>query len=138
MTPHAHPHPIALMVEDNPVDVDLARELFGYHIECSRTLAEAVERIRREHPRSILLDLDLPNSVGTGTVRSVRAEAPDAYIVVWTGADPGREAVLDAGADMVVMKDEVLSPSAIAREFITQQIARHVAPSRIAEAICGR
>ena len=82
-----------LLVEDNPSDARLLREMFNEqnprdteltHVEC---MGDA-EKYLAGHPVDIvLLDLGLPDARGLETVRRTRIAAPRAALVVLTGLD---------------------------------------------------
>jgi diguanylate cyclase (GGDEF)-like protein/PAS domain S-box-containing protein len=84
---------IVLLVEDNPGDARLLREMFAeegpsdtelIHVEC---MSEA-EKYLAGHPVDIiLLDLGLPDARGLEAVRRARAAAPRSALVVLTGLD---------------------------------------------------
>ena len=105
-----------LLIEDNPGDVRLIREMllsheeaqFTFHIQTADTLKSGLE-IQQATPCDILLlDLSLPDSFGVKTVAHVRQKAPDVPIVVLTGFDDqthGIEAV-QAGAQDFLVKDQ--------------------------------
>lgn len=82
-----------LLVEDNPADAELIRELLleypqhSFSVRHAGSLASALAALGDEGADLILLDLGLPDSQGTETVRAVRAAAQDAPIVVLTGLD---------------------------------------------------
>ncbi len=87
-------HPLrVLLVEDNPGDARLIRELLSesrdgtYQLECAETLREARARLVREEVDLVLLDLGLPDSSGLDTVIAVHAAAPEVPIVVLSGSD---------------------------------------------------
>ena len=71
-----------LLVEDNPGDAELIKEMLprdgpgSFEIELASRLATAVELARVEHFDLVLLDLGLPDSAGLDTVRAVRRQAP--------------------------------------------------------------
>lgn len=101
----------ALMVEDNPGDAVLIRETLKEVQELSielihvERLDEAIAHLKKEPFDVILLDLTLPDSGGLNTVRRTAAAAPDAPIVVLTGADDemlGMEAVRLGAQDYLV------------------------------------
>jgi diguanylate cyclase (GGDEF)-like protein/PAS domain S-box-containing protein len=82
-----------LLVEDNPGDARLLREMFNEqgpvdtqltHVAC---MADA-EKYLAAHPVDIvLLDLGLPDARGLETVRRARTAAPHVTLVVLTGLD---------------------------------------------------
>ena len=111
-----------LLVEDNPSDAervaqmldDPARESFG--IIRAERIADAIRTLRTAHVDVVLLDLQLPDSSGTNTVKAVRAIAGDAPIVVLTGMDDEHLALrcIDAGAQDYLPKRE-LQPQSLRR-----------------------
>ncbi|HET9838318.1 MAG TPA: response regulator [Candidatus Angelobacter sp.] len=82
-----------LLVEDNPVDATMVRGLLRGlcgNLHCSHVsrLAEALEHLRTaERPDVVLLDLNLDDSCGYETFRTVREAAPRAAILVLSGSD---------------------------------------------------
>jgi diguanylate cyclase (GGDEF)-like protein/PAS domain S-box-containing protein len=82
-----------LLVEDNPGDVRLLREMFNEQgppdvkltdVACMRE----AERHLRKHPVDVvLLDLGLPDADGLGAIRHARVVAPRIPLVVLTGLD---------------------------------------------------
>jgi len=90
-----------LLIEDNPSDaglvrVFLQRELRDHCLlEHKQTLKQGIRRLMQGGIDVALIDLDLPDSQGSSTVQTVRAEADGVPIVVLTGFDE-EEAALDA------------------------------------------
>jgi DNA-binding response OmpR family regulator len=83
-----------LLVEDNPGDVALLRGVLlkpppvgQFLLAQEGTVQQAVDRLLRETPDVILLDLNLPDSRGTDTVRRMREAAKDCPIIVLTSMD---------------------------------------------------
>jgi DNA-binding response OmpR family regulator len=83
-----------LLVEDNPGDVALLRGVLlkpppvgQFLLAQEGTVQQAVDRLQRETPDVILLDLNLPDSRGTDTVRRMREAARDCPIIVLTSMD---------------------------------------------------
>jgi signal transduction histidine kinase/CheY-like chemotaxis protein len=80
-----------LLVEDNPGDADLIREMLpqedesNFTVHCVSRLSEAVAYLKQNQTDIALLDLDLPDSKGIDTVRCARQAAPGMPIVVLTG-----------------------------------------------------
>jgi DNA-binding NarL/FixJ family response regulator len=68
---------------------------------------EAVEQFRRHRPDVTLMDLQLPRMSGVEAIRAIRAEFPDARIVVLTmyQGDEDIHRALDAGAMGYLLKD---------------------------------
>jgi diguanylate cyclase (GGDEF)-like protein/PAS domain S-box-containing protein len=102
---------VLLLVEDNPGDARLLREMFNEqglhnteltHVECIREaekcLAERVFDI-------IVLDLGLPDAKGLGAVRKAHAAAPRVPLVVLTGLDDdalGAQALQEGAQDYLI------------------------------------
>jgi signal transduction histidine kinase len=81
-----------LLVEDNPGDVYLIKELLKtsglrFVIERSSSLAEAIKMIDSQDFDAVLLDLGLPDSFGLETLRKLQPAKNNAAIVVLTGLD---------------------------------------------------
>ena len=106
-----------LLVEDNPGDARLLREMFkeeGSHdTEVTRveSLAEAEKHLAAREFDIILLDLGLPDAEGLGAVRRARAAAPRVPLVVLTGLDDESLAVqaLQEGAQDYLVKGQIES-----------------------------
>ncbi|MFZ1983225.1 MAG: response regulator [Desulfatitalea sp.] len=100
-----------LLVEDNPGDADLIREMLpaegeaGFSIHRVVRLSDAVRFLGQEKADLALLDLGLPDSDGIDTIRVVRRAAPNIPIVVLTGNDDeqvGMAAVRDGAQDYLL------------------------------------
>jgi len=97
-----------LLVEDNPGDARLIRELFTSdrvhrveftHVEC---MAEAEKQLKARTFDVILLDLGLPDTHGLEAVRRAHAAAPHVPLVVVTGLDDdsmGTQALREGAQD---------------------------------------
>src|SRR6185436_17280474 len=103
-----------LMVEDNPLDVQLVRELLRFsapgaveitHVEC---MSEVPAQVKLGTD-VVLLDLGLPDAQGPGAVRKARAMAPTVPLVVWTGLEDEALAaqVLKEGAQDYLVKGKL-------------------------------
>ncbi len=82
--------PSILLIEDNPGDIRLLRELLAeagepFRLTEAHTLAEALERLEMESFHSILLDLTLPDSRGIETFRRIARHAPQTPLIVLSG-----------------------------------------------------
>ena len=108
-----------LLVEDNPSDARLVRELLREpgSTPVAVTLAErmdaAVEHMRHEGFGAIILDLNLPDSRGLETLSRAHQEASDAPILVLTGFDDEElaAAAVRSGAQDYLVKGELTSRS---------------------------
>ena len=104
-----------LLIEDNPGDTELLRELLpdvaglAFGLACADTLAGGVDRLAQGGIDIVLLDLDLPDSTGLATVDRVRAAAPHVPIVVLTGLDDAQSGVqaVKRGAQDYLVKGRV-------------------------------
>ena len=100
-----------LLVEDNPGDVRLLREMFStertdsYEITNHPRLGLALNHLAKGGVDIVLLDLGLPDENGIETVRRVRKLAPDVPLVVLTARDDDAavaEAMLEGVQDYLV------------------------------------
>lgn len=102
-----------LIIEDNKGDFILLHELLKESRLIADTvlapsLHEAIEHIQTKSFDVVLLDMGLPDSAGTDTIRKVRSTSNDFSIVVITGnqdEETGIEAVKQ-GADDYLVKGE--------------------------------
>src|SRR5580704_14207560 len=84
---------VLLLVEDNPGDVRLLREMFqeqgSHHTELTQveTMSQAEKHLAGAAVDIILLDLGLPDAQGLESIRRARAVAPRVPIVVLTALD---------------------------------------------------
>ena len=80
-----------LLIEDNPGDVRLIRELLkeakgvSFSLECVDRLSTGLERLANGKSDAVLLDLGLPDSQGFDTFVKVRTQAPRMPIVILSG-----------------------------------------------------
>ena len=106
-----------LLVEDNPADARLVREMLKdahrpVELTHAARLRDALEFLRTTGFNAILLDLNLPDSEGMNTFLRARAEAAHAPIVVLTGLadeEVAARAVREGAQDYLV-KAEVDGP----------------------------
>lgn len=107
-----------LLVEDSTVDVLLLRtalEKAGgerFEIEVATCLAQATSSLGRSQIDLVLTDLNLPDSGGLDTFRSIKAAAGDAPVIILSGMDDETTAVnaVHAGAEDYLVKDRVTPP----------------------------
>jgi PAS domain S-box-containing protein len=77
-----------LLIEDNPGDAGLIREMLAeskgmsFELEWTETLSEGIERLALGGIDVVLLDLALTDSTGLETLRRLRAASPYAPVVV--------------------------------------------------------
>jgi len=104
-----------LVVEDNPGDARLLREMFVAHGDDTPELIHvanmsAAERhLAKNSVDIVLLDLGLPDAQGLEAVRRAHAAAPHTPLVVLTGLDDERLAVeaLQVGAQDYLIKGQI-------------------------------
>ncbi|WP_254829371.1 hybrid sensor histidine kinase/response regulator [Haloglomus salinum] len=109
-----------LLVEDNPGDARLIRELLDeastevldgrpVAVEHATELADGLERAESSRSDLVLLDLGLPDSVGMSTLERMLDATDDVPVIVLTGrpeSDLGVEAV-SRGAQDYLVKGEI-------------------------------
>ncbi|MGD0106922.1 MAG: response regulator [Rhodopila sp.] len=107
-----------LLVEDNPGDARLLREMFNeqvsYAVQVSHVacMAEAEQHLAEHSADIIVLDLGLPDARGLGAFRRAHAAAPHIPLVVLTGLDDQALAVhaLQEGAQDYLVKGQIETP----------------------------
>jgi phosphoserine phosphatase RsbU/P len=107
----------ALLVEDNPGDARLIREMLreagaraaSVELAHADRLSAGLQYIAEHAPEVVLLDLSLPDSRGLETFAAVHAAAPDTPVVVLSGLDDEDVAVgaVHAGAQDYLVKGQV-------------------------------
>lgn len=103
-----------LVMDDNVADCNLVRMSLlaaprAYHLECAGRLSEGLEKMGKQAPDVILLDLNLPDSQGTETIQRVVSHAPHVPILVLTGKadDSVALAAVRTGAQDYIVKGEI-------------------------------
>jgi sigma-B regulation protein RsbU (phosphoserine phosphatase) len=81
-----------LLIEDNPGDADLVRLRLveassDLEVACVSRLSSGLQSLAEKTPAVVLLDLNLPDSHGADTFRTVLKEAPTVPIVVLSGLE---------------------------------------------------
>jgi diguanylate cyclase (GGDEF)-like protein len=82
-----------LLIEDNPGDERLIREMIGedphapFTVHCADRLAKGLEHLSAGETALVILDLSLPDSFGLDTFTKVYAHSPAVPIIVLTGND---------------------------------------------------
>ncbi len=107
-----------LLVEDDPTTHAIVRTALAgggraaeepFALQAVTTLGAALERIERDPPAAVLLDLGLPDSDGLETFRRVRQRAPGLAIVILTATDDDALALVAVreGAQDWIVKQQV-------------------------------
>ena len=104
-----------LLVEDNPGDARLLREMFHedgsleFDLACVGFMSEAESYLAARTVDIILLDLGLPDTQGQAAIRRARIAAPDIPLVVLTGMDDEALAgqSLQEGAQDYLIKGQI-------------------------------
>ena len=100
-----------LLIEDNPGDVDLIREMLTetetliFRIESVARLSEALARLESNNIDLVLLDLGLPDSTGIDTFFRLKTVAFEGPIIILTGnmdQNVGISAVKEGAQDFLV------------------------------------
>ena len=111
-----------LLVEDNPDDVRLIREMLAraenreYHVECVDRVGKVRGSLMQRDAAAILLDLSLPDSQGLEALRWVRTAAKGRPIVVLSGTEDeelAKQAVREGAQDYLVKAD--VTPQMLSR-----------------------
>ena len=132
-----------LLVEDTPSDAFLIRtillnnpELFS--LKHAARLCEAVAHLTTSPVDVILLDLNLPDSTGIDTVRSLRRQVPGIPFVVLTGSDEeeiGLGAIREGAQDFLVKGQ---TDAALLTRTLRHAVERHSVTGNLreGEALC--
>ena len=141
MSAQSHPESRVLLIEDNAEDAELIlatlkdEAIPGCSVQHEQTLHDGLARLRDGEFAAILLDLSLPDSDYTETLKRVREQAPSTPIVIVSGAGDEqmiREA-LRGGAQDYLVKDH-LNPFAMRRslgfEMERQRLLEELATER--------
>jgi signal transduction histidine kinase len=138
-----------LLIEDNPGDVRLIKEMFAeakypvFTLECVDRLTDGLERLIESQFDVILLDLSLPDSNGLETFVTLKGAAEELPIVIFSGLSDETTAVecVNSGAQDYLIKNEVNSHLlmrslryAVARGLLEKERAQLLARERAARA----
>jgi class 3 adenylate cyclase/CheY-like chemotaxis protein len=103
--------PRLLVVDDTPANLKLLADLLGakgYGVVTAAAGPEALEKVEKERPDLVLLDVMMPGMSGYEVCRKIRESPATAMlpVVMVTALDPAQERVkgIEAGADDFLMK----------------------------------
>jgi CheY-like chemotaxis protein len=104
-------NPTILIIEDNPLNVELATDLLeanGFRIHSTRTAEEGLRMARELLPQLVLMDISLPGMDGLCATRTLKADPATQHLTVvglTAHAMKGDEgSALDAGCDGYLTK----------------------------------
>jgi signal transduction histidine kinase len=138
-----------LLIEDNPGDVRLIREMFAeakhpvFKVESVDRLTDGLERVSESQFDVILLDLSLPDSSGLDTFVTLHGASEHLPIVILSGLNDETTAIecVNAGAQDYLIKGEVGSHLlirslryAVARGVLEKERSQLLASERAARA----
>lgn len=110
--------PKILIVEDKFADAEITKKQLGRimgveGLEVVRTTQHALEKLRDEHFDCVLLDLNLPDSIGPSSITEILDAVPRVPVIVLTGFASAVtvEEALKAGARQVLSKSEMDAPT---------------------------
>jgi sigma-B regulation protein RsbU (phosphoserine phosphatase) len=105
-----------LLIEDNPGDADLVRLRLvesnsAVDVSCVDKLADGLASMSKNPPALVLLDLNLPDSQGAATYRTVLDKVPDVPVVILSGQDDEELAIkaLHQGVQDYLVKGDITS-----------------------------
>jgi len=104
----------------------------------AETGPETVERYRRHRPDVAVVDLKLPGLTGVEVIKAIRAEFPEARLIMLTGSE-GSEGVyraLQAGARAYLLKDS--KGSELIRALHDVHAGKRVLPPDVAAVLAER
>jgi len=100
-----------LIIEDNPLNVELASDLLeasGFRVHATRTAEDGIRLARELSPELVLMDIGLPGMDGLCATRTLKSDAATSHLVVvglTAHAMKGDEqTALDAGCDGYLTK----------------------------------
>ncbi len=109
------PGQAVLLIEDNPGDARLIREMLGedaaqpFHLTHAERLSSGIEQLAHKHIDLVLLDLSLPDSSGIDTFSKIYAHSPKVPIIVLSGNDDQQLALfaVKSGAQDYLVKGKI-------------------------------
>ncbi|MBF0348390.1 MAG: diguanylate cyclase [Magnetococcales bacterium] len=121
-----------LLIEDNPVEAQLIQELIGeYNVQglslvCAQRLGVAIDQLNQSNFDVVLLDLNLPDSMGLDTLNRLQIASADVPVVILTGIadeDLAMRAIQE-GAQEYLVKGNVVDSGQLLMRTIRYAIER--------------
>lgn len=107
----ADPAPLAkiVVIDDDPAILDLVSLLLarrGYRVLTATDSQTALSLIATEHPELVLMDYMLPDQNGLSTLRTIREQLPETYVIMFSGQGSEEIVVelMKAGASEYLLK----------------------------------
>jgi PAS domain S-box-containing protein len=132
-----------LLVEDNPGDARLIRELLvdeigraAFDMQVAESLEDALTVLGNVTPDVVFLDLSLPDSFGLQTLYRLQAKAPSLPVIVLTGNEDQQLALsaVKAGAQDYLVKNDLSGRLLVKTMKYAQERKAIEASLRISEA----
>ena len=141
-----------LSVDDHPLLRDGLSALINNQpgmvlVAQASTAQEGIEQFREHRPDVTLMDLRLPDKSGIEAIRDIRAEFPDARVIVLTTfeGDVQIQRALEAGARAYILKNmppkdliEVIQQVHAGKKRVPSQVAARLAEHLSDEALTAR
>jgi PAS domain S-box-containing protein len=134
---------LILLVEDNPGDARLIRELLtdeigraAFDMQVAETLEDALMVLGTVTPGVVFLDLSLPDSFGLETLYRLQGQAPSLPVIVLTGNEDQQLALsaVKAGAQDYLVKNDLSGRLLVKTMKYAQERKAIEASLRISEA----
>jgi len=128
-----------LLIEDNPVDAQLTKDILAeesaeqFDLAHAAQMSEAIQRLRIERFDVVLLDLSLPDAHGLETLNQVQVTTPSVPIVVLSGSDDKALALqaVQKGAQDYLVKGQGQGGGELLARAIRYAIERKRAEERL-------
>ncbi len=121
-----------LVADDDPRIAMVLNEYFtrlGYTVLIAKTGKETLERVEKDHPALVLLDVTMPDMHGMEILRQIKARAPAVEVIVLTGS---KDRVIASKSLALGARDYITKPVDLAyleRSVVTQLLGRPSTPA---------